>query len=145
MTWGPARIILAPCVKPLPAHRTGGIGLCPLVSTGSRGTSGALLPLTSPTWPAMRMNDHSHLSFGIFFCLKLVHMDIHVSFSLKCQLFLQIYEKTAPKRRMSVITKSLIKAKNEENVVFSQKTHLPLATHIFSLKISAIFFRGFNP
>lgn len=72
-------------------------------------------------------------------------MDIYVNFSLNYQIFLQIYEKTAPNSRMSVITKSCIRAKNEENFVFSRKTHLPLATHIISLKISAIFFRGFNP
>lgn len=68
----------------------------------------------------------------------------HISqFSLKCQIFLQTHE-TSPNSRVNIITKSPLRAKNEENFVFRQKVHLPLATHIF-LKISAIFFRGFNP
>ena len=88
------------------------------------------------------MTGLSHLTI-FFFHLKVICLDTYLNLSLDVKSFYRSmrHHQTA---EWVVITESLIRVKNEENFVFSQNAHLSLASHIFSLIISAIFFRGFS-
>ena len=120
--------------------RPGGNELWPPVST-KRNLKSLIIAYLSPGLSIV-VTGQSHLTI-FFFHLKVICVDTYLNLSSDVKPFYRSmrHRQTA---EWVVITESLIRVKNEENFVFSQKAHLLLASRIFSLIISAIFFRGFS-